>query len=289
MPGFGDDYMAGEFSGLGRSPGRAALPMSPPRPVTADTMSSAQRMFVGLQGITGVLPFLMQSTRQGDLVPSATDPAGAPKSASSVGSAGGTGSRVASKTTVAPSTTTPAQESSRSSENNQLVQTLLAKMFGEDEDDDLKGLRGELTRERLRMQLKREQMEHRAEMRRMQAQKRAEDLARREQDRVRGQAHRERMMANGPGKRGKIEVDESLVKRAAPEQRPTRAQRRDAYFAGVEADKKKRHMKNLGIGTEESFDYVDPNAPASAFERELARARAEEARARGRAKFEESL
>lgn len=256
-------------------------PMGPPRPVTADTMSSAQRLFAGLQGITGVLPFLMQSGRDGELMP--TMGGGAVKSKQSIpgdmvlkdgqparreGSTGGSG------TSGASDTTSEGEEGSRTSENSKLIEALFSKMFGEDEDPEVKKLRVNLTKQKLRMELKAVQDERREAA-----------FAKREQDRLRGQAHRERKMRDGGGVRGKIEVDEELVKRASPEQPRSRAERQAAYEKGAGKASRKKHAKNLGI-SESEFDYINTNESAYDYGMRLEEQRREEARARGRAKFE---
>jgi len=269
-----------------------------------DTMSSSQ---VRYSGLAAGLPTLSLLLQQGALAASMSSQLGTAKPASGSGAAGsqgsgGSGVGAATKsTTTKPAASSPAPEKSGGSgagSDGGLVQMLLSKMFGEDEDDDLKHLRKSLTRERLQMELRKEKAAHREEMARMQAERRARQIARQEADRVRGQAHRERSKRDGAG----VAIDPNARARMAggmvdnnspPAPGRSKAERKADYEKGAAGAKKKKHMKNLGITDEGEFDRINTNVGADEYmERLMARQaeeRAEAARAQGRAKFEAGL
>jgi hypothetical protein len=173
----------------------------------ADTMSWAAQRSNGLAATVGLLPFMLQQSLQNQQAQMLTSAMANPTVDGS-GAAGSKGSKdsgvggATKSTTTKPAASSPAPEKSGGSgagSDGGLVQMLLSKMFGEDEDDDLKELRKSLTRERLQMELRKEKAAHREEMARMQSEKRARLAARAEADRVRGQAHRERSKRSGSG------------------------------------------------------------------------------------------
>jgi hypothetical protein len=290
-------------------------PLSPTAPTAmrpmADTMSSGAQRATGLAATMGLLPFMLQQSLQNQQVQMLTSAAANPV-ASGSGAAGSKGSKDSGVGAATRSPTKPNDSGSLfppdfpkegggrsdSNGNQSMIDRLLSKMFGEDEDDDLQHLRKSLTRERLKMELRKEKMAHREEMAKMQAEKRARQIARQEADRVRGQAHRERSKRDGAG----VAIDPNARARMAggmvdhnspPAPGRSKAERKAEYEKGASGAKKKKHMKNLGVTDEGEFDRINTNVGADEYMENLmarqAEERAEAARAKGQAAWQAGL
>ena len=193
------------------------------------------------------------------------------------------------------------------------IDILISKMFGDDEDDDLKGFRRGITRERLRLELNKEKMAARFEMRKMREQERkfkaqqwADQIAEGEANEIRREAFRKRREAqyeSGELTRGKpiseaqkaemlagkkntpYVSEEQHRARRQKEANAARAERGAEYERRATEAKNKKRAAILGVSPAE-FDRINTNVSAADYGKALAERDRKVQEEIGRQKFE---
>lgn len=239
--------------------------------------------------------------------------------AASNGSSGSAGSGGDSKKSESSGGSTAAGSESSSKGGNSEeapkspIDILISKMFGDDEDDDLKGFRRGITRERLRLELNKEKMAARFEMRKMREQERkfkaqqwADQIAEGEANEIRREAFRKRREAqyeSGELTRGKpiseaqkaemlagkkntpYVSEEQHRARRQKEANAARAERGAEYERRATEAKNKKRAAILGVSPAE-FDRINTNVSAADYGKALAERDRKVQEEIGRQKFE---
>lgn len=237
---------------------------------TVDALSSGQ---ITATGLMSMLPLFMQQTMLASAMAGQAQPPTTSKKNGSGADAGGAAGSQGSKGSQGGS-----QETSGTSgggQSSSMIELLIAKMFGADEDDELKGLRKSLTRERLLRENNLEKLKTRQQMRAIRRAEKEAALKDREATRAQGEEWRQRSKRNGPGRRGEIEIDEDQITRLERQAPRSREEREAEYNRQASKRSRKKHADNLGLD-DRTLDYVDTNMSVKEYGKKLEKRRQEE-------------
>lgn len=233
-------------------------------------MVAASSFMPVFMGQTALADSLSKPIGSGAASGGATDGAPAepkkPKQGSGAGSQGSKGSQGGSQETSG---------TGGGGQSSSMIELLIAKMFGDDEDDELKGLRKSLTRERLLRENNLEKLKTRQQMRAIRRAEKEAALKDREATRARGEEWRQRSKRNGPGRRGEIEIDEDQITRLERQAPRSREEREAEYNRQASKRTRKKHADNLGLD-DRTLDYVDTNMSVKEYGKKLEKRRQEE-------------